>query len=914
MPYPLKGASKIFMQKSFDKLLGLSDKDRNAMLRTIGISNQHELFSDIPDTARIPLKRIPAEQDEHTLLREIHSRIRDDANAISHTSYLGYGCYEHQVPTVIDSIVSRGEFLTAYTPYQPEMSQGILAAIDEFQTEISKITNLPVVTCSHYDGATALAEAAVMACRAKRKDSVMVDVNLSPAYLTVIENYCFGRNIKIVEIDLSDGDALEKLSNKFSKIAGIVCQTPNYRGDSTNISNFQRLATKLDAVRIISSSPDFMPALNFDVSEICDVLTMEGQPLGLYMFAGGAHIGILACCSELRNFVPGRIVGSVTDVRGNKALALVFEDREQHVARDRATSNICSNQALNAIRVGLFLKLTGLAGLENRLVKSLKLAQAFLSGLRLIPDIKCPRNLSFQEFVIKFNDRDTLIEVKRKALEKNIFLGVCNSSCPKLDPTELLVCITETKDLEDLGTLLILLANHFGNDSKDCLDAMRQSWDEVDVQKRTAHSSLLGETETSLVRRYTAYTRNNFGVDTGSYPLGSCTMKYNPKRNDAIVEVREFRWVHPCQPPGSFRGLISILEELRVYLSDILGLPCVDLTPAAGAHGELKGLLIAKRYFEEKHQSSRKFVIVPESAHGTNPATASMMGYEVITIPSDMTGNMDLEKFKSVLSEEVAVVMMTNPSTLGVFDSGVSDIIDLTHRYGALAYFDGANMNALMGFSSPGAMGFDIAHINVHKTLSTPHGGGGPGSGPVAVKKELEKYVSSGWTDSGVGYNKTSIKLFSGHVSVLLRAYSYIRSMGRDGLQQASADAVLNANYLMHRLAHILPPAFDRSCMHEFVVDGSRMTANPVDVSKRLIDFNIHPPTLVGAGCVYYGDGLKQAMLFEPTETESKEELDHLVSTIETIIKESQDDGMKLLNAPLTTKIRRVVTTSGVEN
>ncbi len=299
-------------------------------------------------------------------------------------------------------------------------------------------------------------------------------------------------------------------------------------------------------------------------------------------------------------------------------------------------------------------------------------------------------------------------------------------------------------------------------------------------------------------------------------------------------------------------------------------------------------------------------MIIPDSAHGTNPASASMVGFTCRIVPTRADGLMDAQAFRDVLSERTAVVMTTNPSTFGLFEEEIGALAAAVHEAGALLYYDGANMNALMGHSSPGRMGFDIAHINLHKTFSTPHGGGGPGAGPISVRSKLARYLSPGLSDP-LAPDPLRIKLWYGHISVLLRAWAYIRSLGPDGLRQASADAVLNANYLMRALGPVLPPVFDRPCMHEALLDGSKLPVSTLDLAKRMIDFGVHPPTLVGAGCVYYGEDMAQAMLFEPTETESKADLDRLVQIITDIVAEAREDASVAGNAPHTSPVARLV-------
>ena len=379
--------------------------------------------------------------------------------------------------------------------------------------------------------------------------------------------------------------------------------------------------------------------------------------------------------------------------------------------------------------------------------------------------------------------------------------------------------------------------------------------------------------EVDVVRHFTQLSQESHGVDNGPYPLGSCTMKYNPKRNDELAREPGFARAHPLQPAEMLGGVWELYERLQGMICEITGMDACCLAPAAGAHGELAGLLMIRAHYL-KLNARRGVVLVPDSAHGTNPASAAMAGFECRIVPSDLRGHVDLEALRKMLTPDVAAFMLTNPSTLGLFESRIVEIADLVHGNGSLLYYDGANLNALMGIVRPGDMGFDVVHVNVHKTFSTPHGGGGPGAGPVAVKKLLAPYLPTpvavrrdgvAVRDEDRALSVGKVKSFHGHVGVLLRAYGYLRTMGAVGLREASENAVLNANYLQHRLSHMLPPVYDQVCKHETLLSGEKLNTSARQFAKRLIDYGIHPPTLVGAGCVYFPGDLQSAMLIEPT-------------------------------------------------
>ncbi|MBT1280171.1 aminomethyl-transferring glycine dehydrogenase subunit GcvPB [Thermoanaerobacter sp. CM-CNRG TB177] len=418
--------------------------------------------------------------------------------------------------------------------------------------------------------------------------------------------------------------------------------------------------------------------------------------------------------------------------------------------------------------------------------------------------------------------------------------------------------------------------------------------------------------EVDIIRHYTLLSNKNYGVDTGFYPLGSCTMKYNPKINEDMASLTGFTALHPYQPVETVQGALKLMYELENMLSEITGMDKFTLQPAAGAHGELTGLMIIKAYHEHRNDKKRKKIIVPDSAHGTNPASATVAGFDVIEIKSTKEGAIDLEALKTVLNEEVAGLMLTNPSTLGLFEENIVEIARLVHEAGGLLYYDGANMNAIMGITRPGDMGFDVVHLNLHKTFSTPHGGGGPGSGPVGVKKELADFLPVPVIEFKDGmytlnYDRPlsigKVRSFYGNFNVLVKAYSYILTMGAEGLKRASEMAVLNANYLKEKLKNHYKVAVDKVCMHEFVLAGLLEKVNDIrtlDVAKRLIDYGFHPPT------IYFPLIVEEAIMIEPTETENKETLDAFIEAMIKIAEEAKENPQLLKEAPHNTPVRRV--------
>lgn len=417
--------------------------------------------------------------------------------------------------------------------------------------------------------------------------------------------------------------------------------------------------------------------------------------------------------------------------------------------------------------------------------------------------------------------------------------------------------------------------------------------------------------EVDVIRHYTQLSNKNYGVDTGFYPLGSCTMKYNPKINEDMASLSGFTNIHPYQPEGTVQGALELMYNLDKMLAEVAGMERMTLQPAAGAHGELVGLMVIKAYHKKRGDSKRTKIIIPDAAHGTNPASAAVAGFDIVEVKSNADGSVDIESLKAVLSDEIAGLMLTNPSTLGLFETNIKEIADLVHEAGGLLYYDGANMNAIMGVTRPGDMGFDVLHYNLHKTFSTPHGGGGPGSGPVGVRKDLVEFLPSPLIEKKgdeyvLDYDRPNsigkIKSFYGHFGMLVRAYTYILSYG-PGLKEVSQKAVLNANYMMHKLKDKYYLPIDQVCKHEFVLSGLNddvLGVSTLDIAKRLLDYGYHPPT------IYFPLIVNEAMMIEPTETESVETLDKFIEVLNKIADEAKETPELLKNAPHHTHVRRI--------
>jgi len=429
---------------------------------------------------------------------------------------------------------------------------------------------------------------------------------------------------------------------------------------------------------------------------------------------------------------------------------------------------------------------------------------------------------------------------------------------------------------------------------------------------RAEEAELPEVSELDIMRHYTALSKRNHGVDSGFYPLGSCTMKYNPKINENVARLNGFAHIHPYQEAKTVQGALELMYDLQEHLIEITGMDQATLQPAAGAHGEWTGLMMIRAYHEANGDTGRTKVIVPDSAHGTNPASATVAGLETVTVKSNENGLVDLEDLKRVVGADTAALMLTNPNTLGLFEESILDIAKIVHDAGGKLYYDGANLNAVLSKARPGDMGFDVVHLNLHKTFTGPHGGGGPGSGPVGVKEDLIPFlpkpiVTKQGDQYVLDYDRPQsigrVKPYYGNFGINVRAYTYIRSMGPDGLKAVTENAVINANYMMRRLAPFYDLPYDRHCKHEFVLSGRRqkkLGVRTLDIAKRLLDFGYHPPT------IYFPLNVEEGMMIEPTETESKETLDAFIDAMIQIAKEAEESPEIVQEAPHTTVVKRL--------
>ena len=913
------------------------------MLEEIGVSSIDDLFKDVP--VELLLKhdlKLDSALAEWEVQEYFHKLSLKNNYRIN--NFKGAGAYQHYVPALVRYLSSRGEFLTSYTPYQPEVSQGTLRAIYMFQSFIADICGMDLANASMYDGATALAEALCMAHRIHKKRKIYLSKFTHPEYIEVAENYLQALGLEIIFFeDLSQVDN--------SSIVSIP--NPNFYGELLSHSERLRLSEEIksrDLFLIISTNEPFALFMDEKLKDLgVEIVCGSAQSFGNPVFYGGAQVGFIASKLEHVRQMPGRLVGKTTDRKGNTGYALTFQAREQHIKRDRASSNICTNQSIHALCVAIYLSMLGISGVEKVIQDCYKKSQLIKNTLKKFPELTVFSENTFNEFTVQvdFNAIETRLGLEAaKQLKEYLNSYLVNLSKfeiltnRNLIPEKLLKNLKQseiTKPCEYLSNSYLLAVTEINSIEhiKIFIQGLNQILKSSNEISKTIDSlpkinpenyKFESKTELDVCRYFTRLSQKNFSIDTNFYPLGSCTMKYNPKVNDDIASGASWTGVHPYEDVKNIQGVLKVYEELNKSLCEITGFDGFSLQSAAGAQGEFSALLMAKKYFNDKGTPERNIVLVPDSAHGTNPASAIMAGFKVISVKSAVDGDVDLEHLNelcNIHSKSIAVFMLTNPNTLGIFSKRIQIITKTIHEHGGLMYYDGANLNAIVGTSRPGDMGFDLIHLNVHKTFSTPHGGGGPGAGPVGAKGELVKYLPSPYLVKDAGGNlkwdKTNsksigrIRSFHGNFNVLIRALTYIKSNGKEGISQIGQIATLNANYLQEKIRKspilseegLFSPYFNEVCKHEFIISASKLKEkydiSALDIAKNLLDKGLHAPT------IYFPTNINECIMIEPTETESRESLDSLVLALEEIITLAKTEaGRELIKpAPHTTEFSR---------
>jgi glycine dehydrogenase len=868
----LKSSQKDFIKRH----IGPSEADQQKMLNELGFNNLDDLISKtVPE--KILLKEdlgIGEPNSEYEALRKL--KVISKQNRI-YSNFIGMGYYGTYTPYVIlRNILENPGWYTSYTPYQPEVAQGRLEMLLNFQQMIIDFTGLDIANASLLDEGTAAAEAVGLSYRICKNDSniVFVSKDCHPQTIDVIKTRAEPLGLTVVIGD-------EATDIKEDIVCGIL-QYPGTLGDIKDPSEAISKIHKNNGKAVLVCDLLALAKLKTPAELGADIAVGSSQRFGIPMGYGGPHAGFFATKDEYKRSMPGRIIGVSVDRHGNKAYRLSLQTREQHIRRDKATSNICTAQALLAIVSAAYAIYHGPDGLRKIAENTSQLAKNFAdkikqSGYELYSDH------FFDTVTIKTLDKTD--SIFRNALRQNVNIRKVNSEM-------LSVAFDERKNVYRANQLLKIF---------NCSEAIKENLNEnlnnlpknlLRTSEYLTHPVFNSyHSETDMLRYLKKLEDADIALNRSMIALGSCTMKLNAVAEMIPVTWREFSEPHPFAPVEQMEGYRTLFTDLKNWLRSITGFSGVSLQPNAGAQGEFAGLMVIKKYHEKNGDKNRNVCLIPSSAHGTNPASAQMVGMKVVVIKCDEHGNVDIEDLKEKAkthSENLAALMVTYPSTHGVFEEKISEICELIHENGGQVYMDGANLNALVGIAKPGKFGPDVCHINLHKTFCIPHGGGGPGMGPIACKRHLEVYLPnhSVIKDCGpvTGMGAVSAAPW-GSSSILSISWMYIKMMGSEGLKKASQVAILNANYVAHKLKDTFPILYkgkNGNVAHECIIDirkiKSEIGITEEDIAKRLIDFGFHAPTMSWP--------VAGTMMIEPTESEGLQEIDRFCNTLKKIKEE----------------------------
>ncbi|QNN47356.1 aminomethyl-transferring glycine dehydrogenase [Thermomonas brevis] len=873
-----------------ERHIGPNDAEIAAMLKVVG-HDSLEAFTDAIVPASIksatPLA-LPESMTEVDALAKI--RAIADKNQVLR-SFIGQGYYGTHTPNVIlRNILENPAWYTAYTPYQAEISQGRMEALINFQTMVADLTGMDIANASLLDEASAAAEAMTLAKRSAKSKSntFLVSGDTHPQTLEVLQTRAepLGLNVEIVR----SADAFHAAVAKGDYFGVLV----SYPASSGWIAEWDKDAEAIHAhgaLFVVATDLLALTLLKSPGDMGADIVIGNSQRFGVPFGFGGPHAAFMACRDAYKRSMPGRLIGVSIDADGNPAYRLTLQTREQHIRREKATSNICTAQVLLAVMAAMYAVYHGPDGLKRIARRVARYAAILKAGLHEL-GFAAVHATAFDTLCIDAGDKSAALLERARAHGANLRVRGNGSICISLDET------TTRADLE-------LLWRIFGGDdatlpSIDALDATAPSLIPTELERKSAFLTHpvfnTHHSEHELLRYLRTLADKDLAMDRTMIPLGSCTMKLNATAEMIPVTWPEFGNLHPFVPAEQAQGYKELIAGLEAMLVEATGYDAVSLQPNSGAQGEYAGLLAIRAYHASRGEAHRNICLIPESAHGTNPASAQMCGMKVVVTKCDANGNVDVEDIRAQAekhSANLAAIMMTYPSTHGVFEEDVVEICGIVHKHGGQVYTDGANMNALVGLAKPGKWGSDVSHLNLHKTFCIPHGGGGPGVGPCAVKSHLAPFLPKAFGDDGVrtegtgGGAMVSAASF-GSASILPISWMYIAMMGRDGLRKATQVAMLNANYIAKRLAPHYPTLYtgrNGLVAHECILDLRPLEKlsgiSAEDVAKRLIDFGFHAPTL--------SFPVAGTLMVEPTESESQHELDRFIDAMIQIRAEIQD-------------------------
>ena len=888
----------MFKEKFAHRHIGPNPTELNIILKTIGVESVEELLNQtIPDNIRLKKDlNIPEGISEMEFLKEIKKLSSLNKNF---KTYIGLGYHDTFTPSVIQrNILENPGWYTAYTPYQPEIAQGRLEALLNFQTMICDLTKMELANASLLDEGTAAAEAMIMMFnnRSKQQKSsnenrFYVDSNILPQTLSVLNT-----RANPLDIEIISGDIKSISQNDFF---GCIIQYPGKDGELIDIdkilsnitNNDLKIILAVDLMSLVISEPPSPDKV--------DVIVGTTQRFGIPLGYGGPHAAFFATKEKYKRNIPGRIIGVTKDIDGNHSLRMALQTREQHIKRDRATSNICTAQVLLAVMAGMYAVYHGPIGLRE-ISNSIHLKAVYL--------YQKISKLGIEIKYSKFFDTITIIcdskKLNKIALSRNV--NFCN-----LITNQISISVNEKTDRNDLDQIISILEEYSGQKSPNIKFPETQMLDNVRESEILSHPVFNSyHSETSLMRYIKSLENKDLSLTQSMISLGSCTMKLNAASEMIPLSWTEWNSIHPFVPVDQASGYHEVISKLETFLSEITGFSATSLQPNSGAQGEYSGLMVIKSYLNKIGQSHRDICLIPSSAHGTNPASAIMAGLKVVVIGTDDKGNIDIENLKIKVEEHkdsLAALMITYPSTHGVFESEIQYINDLIHKNGGQVYMDGANMNAQVGLTSPKIIGADVCHLNLHKTFSIPHGGGGPGVGPICVAEHLKDFLPSNpvITTGGKHHIEAISSAPWGSSLVCLISYGYIRMLGKSGIKESTEIAIINANYMKTKLEKnftILYSGENGRSAHEFIIDCrefKKYKIEVIDIAKRLIDYGFHAPTV--------SFPVPGTMMIEPTESENLSELDKFCDALNSIYLEitsiNESDREMLRNSPHTLKM-----------
>jgi glycine dehydrogenase len=877
--------------------IGPNAQDQKDMLAILGYSTLAELLdAALPDAIRFEgdslLPEAISEAQAIAELRKIASK-----NRVT-TSLIGQGYYGTHTPSVIKrNVLENPSWYTAYTPYQPEISQGRLEAIINFQTMVTDLTGMKTANGSMLDEGTAAVEAMLIARRSSSVESNIfyVSSDIFPQTKALLDHRAEPVNIEVRYFDLAE--ASKNPSVLSEEFFGVFAQYPGASGQFYDLTALFAHAKAHNAISVAAADLLALTLYTPPGEMGADVVVGSTQRFGVPMGFGGPHAGYLAVRDDLERSMPGRLVGVSVTSDGSPAYRLTLQTREQHIRRERATSNICTAQVLLAVMAGMYAVYHGPQRLKAIATQVQNNAHALANALRS-SGLEVSEGNFFDTFTVTNIDAHKVFEAARS---KNITMLV-------LDAKTIGISVDETTSAETLQDVLSAFGVNGALAQSKVANPLARASDYLTHEVFNSYHS-----ETAMLRYLKRLADYDFALDRGMIPLGSCTMKLNSTTEMEAVTWPEFAGLHPFAPREDVQGYLELIEQLTAWLSDVTGYEEVSLQPNAGSQGELAGLLAIRGYHLSRGDKQRTVCLIPSSAHGTNAASAVLAGMEVVVVACDENGNVDVADLQSKIAaagDKLAALMVTYPSTHGVYEEAIVDICDQIHAAGGQIYIDGANTNAVVGYAKFGLFGGDVSHLNLHKTFCIPHGGGGPGVGPVAARSHLKEFLPGHANAQSAlpNYGPVSAAPY-GSASILPISWAYIRMMGAHGLQNATAVAVLSANYIAKKLDHAFPLLYTGKnglIAHECIIDIRGITKDTgvtgEDVAKRLIDYGFHAPTM--------SFPVAGTLMIEPTESEPKEEVDRFIAAMLAIKAEIDEvasgkysiEESPLRNAPHTAK------------